>query len=131
MLPVFTTVYLCDDFVPIPGSSKWAEFGLLDAFRPAEAEPPFILEKLCVFTQVTDWEGPLEMRVEVARRDTLDVVAESLVRFQVRSRTAVVHVPIRLTSVTFDHYGDFLIGLHCNGEFIQDRVLRVLGPGGG
>ncbi len=128
IMPIFSAVYLCDDFVRDDASGKSHLVGLFDAFRPIENQPPFILRKLCVFTQITDWQGTIDMRIDVARADTLDLIFTSPpIRFDVPSRHILVQAPIRFSAVSFDRYGDYLVELHCNGEFIQDRLLHVLG----
>jgi hypothetical protein len=128
IMPIFSAVYLCDEFVRDDASGKSHLVGLFDAFHPIEDQPPFILRKLCVFTQITDWQGAVEMRVDVARADTLDLAFTSpLLRFEVPSRNILVQVPIRFSNVSFDRHGDYLVELLCNGEFVQDRLLHVLG----
>jgi hypothetical protein len=129
VMPIFSAVYLCDDMVRDTATGKTHLVGLFDAFRPVESQPPYVLRKLCVFTQLTDWQGSVDMRVDVARADTLDLILTSPpIRFQVPTRNTIVQVPIRFSAVAFDRYGDYLVELHCNGEFVQDRILHVLGP---
>src|SRR5262249_25568004 len=89
--------------------------------------PPFRLPKLCVFTQFTDWRGEIELQVDVVRAANLEqAFFLPPLRIPVPSRTMLVHAPFSFCNFPFPTYGEYLVELFCNGEFVEDRRFHVL-----
>ena len=104
-LPLFKSIYLCDDAVADPASGKMHLIGLCEGFRPSNAQPPFRLRKLCALAQFTDWQGALELRAQIVSCRTLQqVIMTPTLRVNVPSRMTVVRAPLRFRDCLFPRW---------------------------
>ena len=129
LLPVGKIVYVCDDVITDPVSHKPSVLNIWEIVRvPAEASFPYTLGTLCLVALMRDGQGEVRFRVDVVRADTTDVIRRSKdypVRFVDRQRSTLV--AIRLKEVIFPQPGAYLVELFCDGAFVDDLPISVLG----
>lgn len=129
MRPVVKAVYLCDEVLPDAVSQKISLLNAFGAVRlPDGALFPYTLGRICVFAQMEDGEGDAEFRVVVVSAATGEVVFGSAAhRVFIPNRLTVFSINIRLRRCRFPAAGEYWVELHCDGEVIGDRVLRIIG----
>jgi hypothetical protein len=128
--PVAKCVYICDDVVADPASGKVNLFNLWDGLRvPAHGTFPFCLAKLCVFVWWRGGLGKLRSRVDIVRASTGTLVRRTKdCVLDFGRRTDSVFARYKLENCTFPEPGYYFVEVYCEGEFVDDQVLRVMPP---
>jgi hypothetical protein len=126
--PVAKCVYVCDDVVANPSTGKVNLFNLWDAVRvPAEGTFPYCLAKLCVFVWWRDGFGKLKSRIDIVQASTGTLVRRTkdcILDFE--QRTLSVFARYKLVNCTFPEPGYYFVEVYCEGDFVDDQVLRVI-----
>ncbi|MBI3409270.1 MAG: hypothetical protein HY040_13060 [Planctomycetes bacterium] len=125
--PVAKCVYVCDEVVADPSSGKISVLNLWDAIRiPATAALPYTLKKVSVFVWCRDGLGKMKTRIDIIEVDSETVVrrTKSCV-LDFKRRTDSIFARYKLANCIFPRPGDYLIEVYCEGEFIDDQVIRV------
>jgi hypothetical protein len=126
VIPVGKVLYLCDDILSDPARGKPHLVGILNAIRPPAL--PHAIPKLCVFARLVGGHGDVRCRVRVVSARDLSVVYESAdqpVRFADPLQTR--YFVLRLTDVTIHTPGVYWLELSCDGQFLDDAILRIVG----
>lgn len=125
MKPVVKALYLCDDVLSDPTRSKPHLIGVLNAIRPPAF--PHVLKKLCVFAQLIGGHGEVRCMIRVVHAANRDLTYESNefpLRFTDRRQTR--YFVLRIEDIALQEPGEYWVELHCNGEFVDDAILRIL-----
>jgi len=126
VIPVAKALYLCDNILADVTRVKPHLVGVLNAFRPPAF--PHVIPQLCVFAQLVGGHGDVRCVVRVVNAQTRDVAYQSterVIRFDDRLQTR--YFSLRLAQVTVHAPGEFWVEFHCNGQFVDAAVLRILG----
>ncbi|MCI0460540.1 MAG: hypothetical protein L0Z62_26600 [Gemmataceae bacterium] len=126
--PVAKRVYVCDDVIGDPSSGKVNLFNLWDAVRvPADASFPYSLAKVCVFVWWRDGFGKVRTRVDIVQASTETVIRRTrdcILDFE--QRTDSVFARYKIENCTFPEPGYYYVEVYCEGEFVDDQILRVV-----
>jgi hypothetical protein len=128
--PVAKCVYVCDDVVADASTGKVNLFNLWDAVRvPAEATFPFVLAKLCVFVWWRDGLGKPKSRVDIVQASTGTLIRRTKVCIlDFEQRGDSVFARYKLENCRFPEPGYYFVEVYCEGDFVDDQVLRVISP---
>ena len=127
MIPIAKALYLCDEVLSDPTRSKPHLIGVLNAIRPPAF--PHILKQLCVCAQLSGGHREVRCGVRIVNALDLGVVYESdqfMLRFD--ERVQIRFLILKLTEITIHAPGEYWIELTCNGEFMDDAVIRDPNP---
>jgi hypothetical protein len=128
--PVLKGVYVCDDVVGNPAGGKPMVVNLWDTVRvPIGQTFPFALAKLCVFAWLRGGRGRVRFRVEIVRSANGERVGHPRIfghEFTDPNRS--LYGRFMLTGVTFPAAGRYTVEFYCDDEFLDDQVVRVVGP---
>lgn len=126
--PVLKSIFVCDDVVATMATQgKLTILNVFDLYRPADTEPPYVLAKLCVFATLSGVIRDYELQVVVVNAQSREVAFTSPVRMlRIRDRNHVMNVVFRLVNCRFPEAGVYVVELHCDGEFMDDRLLTVI-----
>lgn len=126
VIPVAKALYLCDDILSDPTRVKPHLIRVLNAIRTPSF--PHVVPRLGVFAQLIGGHGEVRCRVRIVNAQTNDAAYESgeqTIRFDDRLQTR--YFVLRLSQITVHSPGDFWVEFFCNGQFLDDAVLRILG----
>jgi len=128
VFPVGKIVYIADDVIVLPGSTKPSVVNLWEIVRvPTGATFPYTLAKVCAVAWMRDGFGSADFRVDIVDATSNTVIRRSQTytyAFPDRRRSALV--VIRLVEVVFPHPGDYLVEFYCENQFIDDQAIQVL-----
>lgn len=126
MIPLAKSVYICDDILVDPVRVKPHLIGILNSIRPPTF--PHILKKLNVFAQMRGGSGRVECIVRVVNAADGSVVFESSPHaMSFSDRLETQYFILRVTNVGLQKPGEYWVELWCEGVFLDDAVLQVLG----
>jgi hypothetical protein len=125
ILPVLKSVYICDDVVDatrkVPLLNLWTTVRV-----PSDAAFPYTLTKLCVFAWCRGGQGRVKTRVDIVRASTgmlIHRTPDFLVHFVERNTS--VFAKYKIECCQFKQPDDYFVEFYCEGEFIDDQVIRV------
>lgn len=124
--PVAKALYLCDDILSDPTRVKPHLIGVLNAIRPPAF--PHTLPRLCVFARLIGGHGEVKCRVEIVNaqsRTLMYTSPDQTLRFDDRRQTR--YFTLRLTGISIPGPGEYWVEFYCNGRFVDDSVLCILG----
>ena len=128
--PVAKCVYICDDVMVDSASGKVNLFNLWDAIRvPPDGAFPYCLPRLCVFVWWRDGLGKPKSRIDIVQASTGTLVRRTkdcILNFE--QRTDSVFARYKLENCTFPAPGFYFVEVYCEGEFVDDQLLRVIPP---
>jgi len=125
-------LFVCDDVAADPLSHKPSILNIWEVVRPPDgAAFPFVLGKVVVVAQMRGGLGDIAFSVRIARADEDEDLREVLITVRFPDRLTARLVVVRFVDVAFPAPGGYLIQLHCEGDFVDDQVIRVLPPRGG
>lgn len=125
ILPVAKSIYLCDEVVEDPASRKVSLLGAFNSIREVSAYP-VLLPRLCVVALLTDGQGAVPTRVEVAQAGDDRLLLRSLDRqVSFATRHTLVYACFRFLHVSFPAPGVYTIELYCQSQFVDDRTLTL------
>ena len=126
--PVAKCVYVCDDVIGDPSSGKVTILNLWDAVRiPPSEVLPYRLGKLCVFVWWRDGFGKVTSRIDIVQASTGTIVRRTrdcLIGFE--RRTDSVFARYMIDDCTFPELGYYYVEMYCEGEFVDDQLIRVI-----
>ena len=127
--PVVKSIVLCDDVMPgPPGTENVHLMNVFSAIRPTRVPPfPYRLTQACVFLQLTDAEGRIEVQIIVKHLESDQIVfasSEHLIDFE--HRLQAKWVLFRLRDCPLPDPGLYCIEFHCNGQWVTDLTFSAL-----
>jgi hypothetical protein len=131
LVPETKPMLLCNDVLVDPSTGNIHLMGAFNEIRPrGQTGFPHRHAVFCVFIQLTDAEGEIPGFVQVVEEASLELVYQTpSYRISFPDRLSLVRVCFRIRDCTFPGPGIYWIQLFCKGQFVTDRVLRLLEPG--
>jgi hypothetical protein len=127
-LPQTKPIILCDDVLIDSATGKVHLLGVFNNIRP-HAQPPYPHwhREFCVFLQLSDARGNVAATIRIVHADALQLVYETPVHQLVfPDPQHLVRANFRIRNCRFEQPGIYWVELYCNGQFLTDRVLRLL-----
>jgi len=128
--PFAKCVYVCDDVVRDYSTGKVILVNLWDAIRvPTHGRFPFCLAKLCVFVWWRDGSVKVKSRIDIVQASTGRLICRTIdciLNFE--NRTETVFARYKMENCTFDEPGYYFVEVFCEGEFVDDQIIRVICP---
>ncbi len=127
VIPVAKSVYVCDEVVRDPTSGKVSVLNLWDTVGPpAGTTFPYALAKVCIFAWLRGGRGRVRSRIDIVQASTDTLVgrtADFVLDFTIRTTHFANY---RLNRFPFPEPGYYYVELYCEGQFIDDQVVRIL-----
>ncbi len=125
IIPAARALVLCDNYVG--GADGKADLvGIFEAIRP-KASYPYTGGRFCVFTQLANGLGQVEIHLQVRYAPTDEIVWSTPVHTMTfPDRKTVVKLAVNVQGCRFERAGVYWIELVCNNTWVCDTQIFLL-----
>jgi hypothetical protein len=126
--PVAKSAYVCDDVVSDPRSRKVSLLNLWDTMRIPEGKRfPYCLEKVKALVWWRSGFGNARTRLEIVQASSGEMIRRTRdITVSFGDRSSSVYALYKIQECVFPEPGIDFLEVFCEGEFVDDQVIRVI-----
>jgi len=115
---------ICDNAIREEGSRKISLIGVFASILSSTF--PAVHGSLCVYVNLGEAEGRYQLRLELLRADTMQVIGRGESSIEPSDRMEPTEIVFEMQGLLFEYPGRYEFVLHANNNFVGKKSFRVL-----